>query len=474
MLMDNAIALADLFGAQKRHQYAVARTNVKTRKEKLRRLHNAVLRHREGIKAAMLADFRKSPYEVDISEIATVNGEIRHMLHRLDSWMSAQRVGVRLPLIGSSARIYYEPKGVCLIMGPWNFPFNLNLIPLASAIAAGNCVILKPSEHAPHSARMIKTIVEECFPKEEVAVVEGDVEMAKSLLELPFNHIFFTGSTGVGKAVMAAAARHLASVTLELGGKSPVIVDETADLDRAASRIIWLKCMNGGQTCIAPDYVLVHTSVHDALVEKLGFWIRKFYGADREARQSTPDLCRMIHDRQFQFVKGLLEDALQQGAKMAFGGFTDAGERYIEPTVLTDVPDNAAILEHEIFGPVLPVLRYDDLDAALARINERPKPLALYIFSKREEHIRQTIRETRGGGICVNECGLQFFNPELPFGGHNASGIGAYHGESGFLEFSNARSVARQHSPYPTTEVFLPPYGSRLMNLVLDWITRWL
>lgn len=474
MLMDNAITLADLFGAQKSHQYAVARTNVKTRKEKLRRLHDAVLRHREGIKAAMLADFRKSPHEVDISEIATLNSEIRHMLHRLDSWMSAQDVGVRLPLIGSSARIHYEPKGVCLIMGPWNFPFNLNLIPLASAIAAGNCVILKPSEHAPHSARMIKMIVEECFPKEEVAVVEGDVEVAKTLLELPFNHIFFTGSTGVGKTVMAAAARHLASVTLELGGKSPVIVDETADLDRAASRIIWLKCMNGGQTCIAPDYVLVHRSVHDDLVEKLGFWIQKFYGKDREARQRTPDLCRMIHDRQFQFVKHLLDDALQQGAQMAFGGFTDAGERYVEPTVLTDVPEGAAVMEHEVFGPLLPVLRYDDLDTALTRINECPKPLALYIFSKREERIRQIIRETRGGGICINECGLQFFNPELPFGGHNASGIGAYHGKSGFLEFSNARSVARQHSPYPTTEVFLPPYGSRLMNLVLDWITRWL
>jgi len=472
--MENSTALANLFDAQKRHQYTVARTNVATRREKLRRLHDAVLRHRDAIKAAMLADFRKSPYEVDISEIATLNGEIRHTIRRLGSWMAARRVGVRLPLIGSSARVYYEPKGVCLIMGPWNFPFNLNLIPLASAIAAGNCVILKPSEHAPHSARMIKILVEECFPKEEVAVVEGDVDTAQSLLELPFNHIFFTGSTAVGKTVMAAAARHLASVTLELGGKSPVIVDETADLDRAASRIVWLKCMNGGQTCIAPDYVLVHTSVHDALVEKLGLWIKKFYGNDQGARQRTPDLSRMIHDRQFQFVKGLLDDALRQGAKPAFGGFTDAGERYIEPTVLTEVPENAAIMEHEVFGPLLPVLRYNDLGAAQLRINERPKPLALYIFSKREAHIRQIIRETRGGGICVNECGLQFFNPELPFGGHNASGIGAYHGKSGFLEFSNARSVARQHSPYPTTEVFLPPYGSRLMHLVLNWITRWL
>jgi len=474
MQRDDRTTLADLFRAQQNHQYTVARSTANDRKEKLGRLHDVMLRHREAIKAAMLADFRKPPHEVDISEIATVTGEIRHMARRLKSWMAPQRVGVRLPLIGSSARIHYEPKGVCLIMGPWNFPFNLNLIPLASAVAAGNCVILKPSEHAPHSARLLKVLLEECFPKEEVAVVEGDVDVAKALLELPFNHIFFTGSTAVGKAVMAAAARHLASVTLELGGKSPVIVDETADLDRAASRIAWIKCMNGGQTCIAPDYVLVHASVHDALVKKLGKWIKKFYGDDREARRRTPDLSRTVHDRQFQFVNGLFEDAVQRGARVAFGGFSDAGERYFEPTVLTDVPEDADVLEHEIFGPLLPVLRYDDLDAALARINKRPKPLALYIFSKRDEHIRQVIRETRGGGVCINECGLQFFNPELPFGGHNASGIGMYHGKSGFLEFSNTRGVARQHSPYPTTEVFLPPYGSRLMNLALDWITRWL
>ncbi len=474
MHTDNKIALADLFRSQQIHQHCVARSTAKERKEKLRRLHDAMLRHRDAIKAAMLADFRKPSHEVDISEIATVNGEIRNMVRHVASWMAPRRVGVRLPLIGSSARIHYEPKGVCLIMGPWNFPFNLNLIPLATAVAAGNCVILKPSEHAPHSAKMIKVLVEECFSPEEVAVVLGDVELAKSLLELPFNHIFFTGSTAVGKAVMAAAANHLASVTLELGGKSPVIVDETADLDRAASRIVWLKCMNGGQTCIAPDFVLVHASVHDALVEKLGLWIKKFYGNDQEARRRTPDLSRMIHDRQFQFVKSLLDDALQRGARLAFGGFTEAAERYIEPTILSDVPKDAVVMEHEIFGPVLPVLRYDKLDAALAQIMERPKPLALYIFSKRETHIRQIIRETRGGGVCINECGLQFFNPELPFGGHNASGIGMYHGKSGFLEFTNARGIARQHSPYPTTEVFLPPYGSRLMNRTLDWITRWL
>lgn len=464
----------EIFERQRQHQDVAARSTVRQRIAKLRRLHAAVLRHREAMKTAMAADFRKPPHEVDISETICVNSEIRHAIRHLPGWLAPRRVAVRLPLLGSSAEIRSEPKGVCLIMGPWNFPFNLNLIPLAAAVAAGNCVIIKPSEHAPHSAALIRQIASECFPPEEVAVVEGDADVAKQLLELPFNHIFFTGSTAVGKLVMQAAARHLASVTLELGGKSPVIVDETADLDRAASRIAWIKCMNGGQTCIAPDYVLVHESVHDALLEKLRYWLEKFYGATPEARRQTPDLSRAIHNRQFQFVKGLLDDAVQRGAHVAFGGNTAAEERYIEPTVLTDIPAGASIWEHEIFGLLLPVRRYGTLDEAIASINAGPKPLAFYIFSRRERNIEQFIGETRGGGVCVNECALQFFNPNLPFGGHNASGMGKYHGVSGFREFSNSRSVARQHSPAPTTDVFLPPYGSRLMRLALGWLSKWL
>ena len=469
-----AEAIKALFYRQQQHQPEVARSTARQRIAKLRRLHAAMLQHREAIKAAMYADFRKPPHEVDISETSCVNSEIRYAIRHLSGWLTPRHVGVRTPLLGSSASIRYEPKGVCLLMGPWNFPFNLNFIPLVAAVAAGNSVIIKPSEHAPHSAALIRQIISECFPEEEVAVVEGEVEVAKQLLDLPFNHIFFTGSTAVGKLVMQAAAQHLASVTLELGGKSPVVVDETADLDRAASRIAWIKCLNGGQTCIAPDYVLVQDSVHDAFIERLRYWLEKYYGKTAEARRQSPDLARVIHQRQFQFVKSLLDDAVQRGSRVAFGGFNAPEERYFEPTVLVDVPRDAQIWAHEIFGLLLPVRRYDQLEEAIAYINAGPKPLAFYIFSRRERQIDQFIGETRGGGVCVNECALQFFNPELPFGGHNASGIGKYHGESGFYEFSNARSIARQHSPFPTTNVFLPPYGSRLMNLAMDWITRWL
>ncbi|MCS7036054.1 MAG: aldehyde dehydrogenase family protein [Saprospiraceae bacterium] len=463
-----------LFERQRQHQYTVARTTARERKAKLRALHAALIRNRKAIRDAMWADFRKSPMETDVTEIAATTGEIRHALRHLSSWMAPRRVGVRLPLIGSTAWIHYEPKGVCLIVAPWNYPFNLSLIPLVSAVAAGNCAILKPSEHAPNSARVIKAIVGECFAEEEAAVIEGDVEVAQALLELPFDHIFFTGSPAVGKIVMAAAAKRLASVTLELGGKSPVVVDESADVDRAASRIAWMKGMNAGQICIAPDYVLAHESVHEALVERLEHYFKRYYGATPEARQQSPDYPRLIHDRHFSFIKGLLDDAVQRGATVRFGGRAVAEERYIEPTVLTRVPDGAAIWDAEIFGPLLPIRPYQTLPEAIGYINAHPKPLALYVFSQKRDHWQHVLNETRSGGACINECGLQFINPNLPFGGQNHSGIGRYHGEWGFQEFSHARAVARQHSPWPTTNLFLPPYRSAFVKQAVNALIRWL
>jgi len=463
-----------IFRRQQAHQYAVAQTSARERIAKLRRLHQAVLDHRIAIQEALWADFRKGPAEVDISETICVNSEIRYAIRNLSRWMRRRRMPVRLPLLTSSAEIQYEPKGVCLILGTWNFPFNITLIPLIGAVAAGNCAIIKPSEHAPHSSALIKKIVESCFPPEEVAVVEGEVETATHLLTLPFNHIFYTGSTAVGKVVMAAAAQHLTSVTLELGCKSTVVIDETADLDRAASRVAWMKCLNAGQTCIAPDYILVHERIHDAFLDKIRHYLTQFYGENPEYRAQNPDLAHAVHARRFAQAKSLLDDAVDRGARIAFGGYTDAATNYIDPTVLTDVPLGAAIWEEEIFATLLPVQRYSTLEQAIQLIQARNKPLALYIFSNRESNIRQLIEESRGGGVCINECGLQFFNPNLPFGGHNHSGIGHYHGEFSFREFSNPRSIARQNRFFATTDFFLPPYKGWVQRFFVNQLVKWL
>ncbi|HND89512.1 MAG TPA: aldehyde dehydrogenase family protein [Saprospiraceae bacterium] len=466
--------MQDIFQAQQRHRLTVARTTAAERIAKLQRLHDTMLRYRDDIKAALWQDFRKNGFETDISELGVVNGEIRHAIRYLRSWMAVQPVGTPLVLLGTSSEIRYEAKGVCLILSPWNFPFNLTLSPLVAAVAAGNCVIVKPSEYAPASAALMKKIVEACFPPEEVALLEGGVALAQALLELPFNHVFFTGSPTVGKLVMAAAARQLSSVTLELGGKNPVVVDETADLDVAAEKIAWTRTMNAGQSCISPDYVLVHESVHDALVQKIRQRLDRFYGSDPEARQASPDYCRIINARSFGRIKGWLDDAVQQGAQVAYGGRTDEASCYIEPTVLTHIPEGAAIWNEEVFGPVLSVRAYSDLSAALAFIRSKPVPLAAYIFSARQRNIRQFLAESQSGNVTVNDCEVHFYNPQLPFGGLNNSGIGRAHGHFAFLEFSHARGVCRQNRWKPLTDLFHPPYGKKwLQKLLAEAVVKW-
>lgn len=468
--------LADLpliFERQKQNQYTVARSTVKERKAKLQRLYDCVLKYRSDIEAAMWADFRKCSLEINLTETGIVLTDIRHILRNLDAWAAPKRVGTPLALLGSSSEIWYEPKGVCLIVSPWNYPFNLTLSPLALAIAAGNCVILKPSEYTVNSSALMKKIVEECFSPDEVALVEGDASVSEALLELPFNHIFFTGSPAVGKVVMAAAAKHLSSVTLELGGKSPVVVDETADLDVAAAKICWLKGTNAGQICIAPDYVLVHESKYEALVQKMIETWKRYYGPDPATRQASPDYCRLASRRQFFRVKSLLDDAVQQGGTVSFGGHTDESERYIEPTLLTNVPDSARIWSEEIFGPLLLIRTWKTIDEAIQYINQKPTSLAFYPFSRSRRKVDYLLKETRSGSVCVNDCGPQFYNGDLPFGGHNNSGIGKSHGEFGFHEFSNARSVLRQTRFLPTTGFMLPPYGNWFSKLLVEGVVRW-
>lgn len=467
-------SIRQAFDLQRNFQWQAGRSSAGERIAKLRRLHKAMLQHRNEIKAAMLSDLGKSSTEVDITEIGVVNSEIRHCIRNLHSWMTPKRVGTPMFLLGTASRIIYQPKGVCLIISPWNFPINLTLTPLVSAIAAGNCAILKPSEFTPHCSAILKKIVSQCFDPEEVTLLEGDALVSQELIALPFHHIFFTGSPAVGKIVMRAAADNLSSVTLELGGKSPVIVDESADLDHAAAKIIWIKCMNAGQICISPDFVLVQESVHDKLVQHLIEKIKKFYGDTTTARQQSPDYCKMVDARHQARVKALLDDAVQQGAEIHIGGTALAAERFIDPAVLTNIPDAAAIWEEEIFGPLLPVKPYKTLDDAIAYINARPRPLAMYIFSSRKQPVDKLLAETRVGGCSVNDCGIHFYQPNLPFGGVNNSGIGSCHGEAGFLEFSNQCGVSYQNKIFPHTNMFLPPYGrKRLVKWLLEGVVRW-
>lgn len=462
-----------VFALQKQHQWEVGRTNARQRISKLKRLHQLILDFRKPLEEALWADLHKCQAEVNITELGVVLHEIRFAIQHLSSWMTPKRAGASLPLFRSHNEIHYEPKGVCLILSPWNFPFNLSFDPLVSAISAGNCVILKPSEFSPNTNKVMKEILDQCFPPGEVSIFDGDASVAQELLSLPFNHIFFTGNQGVGKIVMRAAAEHLASVTLELGGKSPVIVDQTADLDAAAAKIAWLKVINAGQTCIAPDYLLVHESCHDILLKKIQHKWKKFYGDTPAKVKATPDICRMVSGRHFQRVQQLLDNAVSQGATLVEGGQTDEQELYIAPTIISNVPETAKIWEEEIFGPILPVRTYKHLAEAVAYINSQPKALSMYIFSKSDRSIRSVLTETRCGGVTVNDCGPHFYNPELPFGGSNSSGMGKCHGEFGFLEFTNQKGVLYQAKQLPVTDFFVPPYGGKLRDWLLEGLVRW-
>ncbi len=458
-----------MFNLQQAHQFTVANTSAKERIRKLNRLLDTIMHYRPQMKAAMYADFKKPPFEVDGVEVYPITGAIKHVRHHLRQWTKAQKVPTSLAFAGSTSWIQYEPKGVCLIISPWNFPFNLTFVPLVSAIAAGNCAILKPSESTPHSSALIKKIVAELFDENEVAVVEGAVQESQDLLDLPFNHIFFTGSPQVGKIVMAAAAKHLASVTLELGGKSPTVVDETADLTAAAQRLVRGKFANAGQICIAPDYVFVHEKVKDRFLEKYKQVMEDAYG---ENPQESSSYARMVNRKQYERVKNYLNEAVSNGAKVAAGGKTDDGDFYIAPTVLTHVSQDMVVMQEEIFGPLLPVIPFRDLQEPIEFINSGERPLTMSIFSKNKKNIERLLAETRAGGTCINHAQLHFYNHDLPFGGINNSGIGQSHGWYGFKEFSHARSIYRQNFWGPS-EALKAPY-SKWTEWLMDFTIRWL
>ncbi|WP_022836777.1 aldehyde dehydrogenase family protein [Salisaeta longa] len=461
--------IADTFAAQRAHTARLRRSTAAERRDKIRRLRDAVQARRQDLRDALYADFRKAAPEVDLTEAKSVIDEADFALQHLDEWMALERVATPPLLLGTQSEIRYQPKGVALILSPWNYPFNLTLGPLIAALAAGCAVTLKPSEFTPHSSAVMQDLIASLYAPADVALFRGDKTVAQALLDQPFDHIYFTGSPSVGKIVMRAAAEHLASVTLELGGKSPVVVDASADLDDAARKIVWGKYTNTGQTCIAPDYVYVHASVHDALVDRMRQCITDFYG---DAPQDSPDYARLVSDKHFRHVSGLLDEAIQDGATVAAGGTCAADTRYVAPTLLTDVPPDSRIMAEEIFGPLLPVLPFQALDDAIAAINDRPNPLALYIFSEHERTTEALLNRTVAGGSCVNDVLIHYMNPHLPFGGAGHSGIGRGHGVYAFREFSNARSVVRRTAGSKVMQTLYPPYRGWMKRLT-DWVVQW-
>jgi aldehyde dehydrogenase (NAD+) len=379
--------------------------------------------------------------------------------------MRPRRVPTPFTLFGSRSVVRYEPRGLVLVLAPWNYPFLLAVDPIIAAVAAGNCAIVRPSEKTPRSARAIQAVVASAFPDNEVAVVIGGRDLADELLALPFDHMFFTGSTVVGRKVMAAAARHLSSVTLELGGQSPVIVDDTADIATAAERIAWGKFLNGGQTCVAPDYALVHESVVERFADAIAAVVRRFYGEDEEARASSPSLARMVNAVACRRLDRAIAATVEGGARLVVGGRIDADARRVSPTVLAGVHPDSPILAEEIFGPVLPILSFGALEDAVAHVRARPKPLALYVFSRRTANIDFVLGSTTAGGTSVNQVVMHLANPHLPFGGVGASGMGNYHGRFGFETMSHARAVYTQTMP-STLRWLFPPYTGRSERLL--------
>lgn len=459
-----------MFDRQRARALKLRTSSAAERIEKLKKLRQAMFDRTEDIYQACHADFAKPAPEVDITEILPVVMEANHAIRHLKGWMKPDRKRPTLLMFGTSAEVRYEPRGVCLIISPWNYPINLTFGPLVSAIAAGNTVILKPSEMTPHCAQLMEDIVGDVFDEDEVSVVQGAIETSQHLLSLPFDHIFFTGSPAVGKIVMRAAAENLTSVTLELGGKSPVIVDKSADLKKAAQNLVWGKFANNGQTCIAPDYMYVHADIADDFVKALSDALTRLYG-NQDAMARNADYCRIVNDKHYGRVKSLIEDATERGANVPIGGPPANDDNYIAPTVLTEVAGTSRVLDEEIFGPVLPIVTFTDVDRAITEINARPKPLALYVFSRDNEFIDKVLDNTSAGGSCVNHSMVQFLHANLPFGGVNNSGIGNSHGHYGFKAFSHERAVVRER--FSLSFLFLPPYKG-FTRWFIKFATRWL
>lgn len=428
------------------------------RKQALQRLRRAILEYQQEIQDALKADLKKSSFESYMCEIGMTLSELSYIQKHVDRWSRARRVPTPLAQFPADSLVIPEPYGCVLVMAPWNYPFLLSMDPLIGAIAAGNCCILKPSAYAPHVSAVIKKLIESIFPPQFAAVAEGGREENAILLEQRFDYIFFTGSVSVGKLVMEKAAKYLTPVTLELGGKSPCIVDETADLSLAAKRIVFGKFLNSGQTCVAPDYVLVHKKVRKELIRKLQFWTEKFWGKEPLAH---PDYPRMINEKHYRRVLGLI-----QGEHAVLGGYGCADSLQIAPTILTEVTEDSPMMQEEIFGPVLPVLEFTSIQEAEAFVREREKPLALYLFTRDARTEKQILRNLSFGGGCVNDTIIHLATSHMGFGGVGHSGMGSYHGRKSFETFSHEKGIMKRYS-HPDLPIRYLPYSR-----TKEWLLR--
>ncbi len=454
-----------LFALQRARRDLLRQEGTARRLTRLARLRAAVLAHRERLIDAVFADFSKPAFEAEVFEIRGVLNEIDAARRGLAEWMrpTPVRGGVTLGMLRAELR--WDARGVALILAPWNYPILLLLAPLVSAIAAGCPAILRPSEKTPHTAAALRALVADACEPDEAAVILGGVEVATALLDLPFDHIFFTGSPAVGRIVMTAAARHLASVTLELGGKSPAIILEDADLASAARRIAWGKFINAGQTCVAPDFVLVPRLLQERLANELALAIARFYGSDPASRARSPDFPRLVDAAAHRRLTRTIAEARAHGARLVIGGEGVAERRYLAPTVLADVDWSSPAMGEELFGPLLPLVPYDTLDDAIERVRRMHPPLALYAFGVEQSRIERVLARLPSGGAVVNDVVIQFGHPELPVGGVGESGAGSYHGVYGFRAFSHQRPVVWQRRRSPLALIY-PPYGRRAQAIL--------
>ncbi len=434
------MSVSSIVNKQKAYFYNGHTRSIEVRKNNLKKLYEGIQRFEEEIFQALKLDLNKSVHESFTTEVGYVLKEISFQLKHISSWSKPKRVRTALTHFGSKGKVVPEPYGVTLIVAPWNYPFQLAIAPLVGALAAGNTIVLKPSELTPNVSKVLTRMLGELFQEELVAVVEGGVEESTALLKEPFDYIFFTGSVGVGKVVMEAAAKQLMPLTLELGGKSPCIVHKDAKIDVTARRIVWGKFLNAGQTCVAPDYMYVHTSVKKQLIEAMRHEIEEQYGKEP---LHNDNYVRIVSERHFERLCTFLKDG-----KTVIGGNYKKETLHIEPTVLTNVTWKSTVMEDEIFGPILPIIEYDNIEDVIDTVQQHPKPLALYVFSEDKEVQRQVTSNISYGGGCINDVVYHLATPYLPFGGVGSSGLGSYHGEESFRTFSHYKSILAQSTAF--------------------------